>query len=604
MTTPKKSVRGRALVTTALAAAVAFGAPAAFAGEAETPFTSIVVFGDSYADRGNATNFAINGPGAGWPRSAPHPFHTLVPFTYQLQQLYGLPNSVALDYAVAGATSTGHLNPAWNAYGYQDQVAAFLSLGRPLGRSDLIAQHIGGNDGVASVVFFGSTGPAAEASGRATADTILASFGQLVDVGARNVAVVGSGDPSLKPIGLPGGPLAGFQAGFNRFYEGLFDQLHRGYGEYADSGVRVFFFELRILEQRLIDTPQMYGYTSINQFFLPDGLHPTPEGSTLLARYVQNQMEAPGTVAAQGDVTEALSIGFTGALLARLATRRVTLGSDASSASGLSAWLEADFASGDRDAQFYSRGFEYESLGVSAGLEFQTDWGVVLGVAVSTATGDANLNGGTGDYDVESLQFGAYASLVRSNWFADAAIGYGRHDFALKRPGIIDTIAGDTDADAFSLQAEVGYLFDAGAIRIGPVAGLRYLDTNIDGYAEIGDALVTQIVDEQSVDSFTGSLGVQLRMPAAEAGVTPYLNLTLDHDFDGTGRTIITTQATTPLIHVQTPIEDRESTYGRVAMGLSARLNADMAAFIDASATFARDDGDDAAVHAGVWLRF
>jgi hypothetical protein len=53
---------------------------------------------------------------------------------------------------------------------------------------------------------------------------------------------------------------------------------------------------------------------------------------------------------------------------------------------------------------------------------------------------------------------------------------------------------------------------------------------------------------------------------------SPFVNVTLEHDFFGSGRTITTTQVTTPLLPVLTPIEDRDRTYGKVAGGLAVNI--------------------------------
>src|SRR6266436_8605919 len=78
---------------------------------AQTQFTSITVFGESYADRGNVSCFGAKGfANCPYPSHIPFPSNPatdatqIVPFSLKLQQLYNIPNAAAFDYAIAGST--------------------------------------------------------------------------------------------------------------------------------------------------------------------------------------------------------------------------------------------------------------------------------------------------------------------------------------------------------------------------------------------------------------------------------------------------------------------------------------------------------------------
>src|SRR5882757_4259009 len=93
---------------------------------AQTQFSSITSFGESYADRGNVNCFQSAGPAnCSYPRHGLCPTNAVVPFSYQLQQLYGIPNSRAFDYATAGSSATSGL------FGYSQEVqfSTFLAQG-------------------------------------------------------------------------------------------------------------------------------------------------------------------------------------------------------------------------------------------------------------------------------------------------------------------------------------------------------------------------------------------------------------------------------------------------------------------------------------------
>ena len=191
-------------------------------------------------------------------------------------------------------------------------------------------------------------------------------------------------------------------------------------------------------------------------------------------------------------------------------------------------------------------------------------------------------------------------------WFADALVAYGRHDVSLDRSGIIDTIRGRTSADVFTAAVSGGYLFDLGAFRAGPIGRLTYVHAAIGGYTESGDSLLTMVVDRQTLDSLTGGAGVQIRYPFAVGNgiYSPFVNLTAEHEFSGSGRVVTTTQVTTPLLPVLTPVPDNDHTYGRLAAGIAANVAGNVSASLTATTSFARANGNDGAVSAGLRVAF
>ena len=132
-------------------------------------------------------------------------------------------------------------------------------------------------------------------------------------------------------------------------------------------------------------------------------------------------------------------------------------------------------------------------------------------------------------------------------------------------------IRANTNADLFTVAAKGGYLFDAGQLRVGPIAGLQYTYATIKDYTETGDVLLTMMVDRQTRDALTGDAGVQFRYPLQIGNgiYTPFVNLTAAHDFLG-GHTVTTTLVSAPLLPILTPVSVDGGTYGKVAAGVSA----------------------------------
>ena len=619
----------------ALAASMALSTIFVAAAKAQTPFQTITVFGESYADRGNLNCFNTNGPAnCPYPRQTPFPTNPptdvtqIVPFAYQLQQLYGIPNSAASDYAVGGSTAYSGAN----GLGASNQVDSFVASGRRFGPSDLVAVKFLGNDAInsATVQFithvptaFDTGNPVVDARAEAARD--IASFQKLVNAGLRNVAWLFNGDGGLKPIGQTGVLSAPAGQAFSQAYaSAAFDAVQAGLAPFAQSGTRIFLFDLRILEQRLNTTPQIYGFANLSQAFLPDGLHYTADGFLLIARYMQNQIDAPTTIAPQGDIVMSMATNFANATFGRLDAYRkwapLSFGSAMTAAedrlvtkapplpaeSRWSIYAEGNYASGTRNAQFYESSFDYSAGGGSVGVEYRISPDLLIGGVFAYANPSVNLVTQQAHNDINSYQFGGYASYTSPNWFTDGLLAYGRHVYKIDRQGIIDVIHGSTNADTFTAAARGGYLFDAGWIRVGPIAGLNYTNADVKGYTETGDVPITMVVDGQRFDSLTGSVGTQFRYPFWfwTHPYTSFINVTAEHDFIGSARTITTTQVTTPLLPVLTPIDSQGRTYGKVAGGIATAITANTSAMVNAVTTFARAGNNDFGVNGGVRVSF
>ena len=151
----------------------------------------------------------------------------------------------------------------------------------------------------------------------------------------------------------------------------------------------------------------------------------------------------------------------------------------------LTTYAMGTFAGGNRSELANMAGFNYDAVSGTAGLEYSVNRNLIVGFAANATATRADINTGA-SVDVDALQAAAYASYATKNWFADALAAYGRHDLDLARPGVNDVIRGSTDASAVALAARGGYLFDFGRLRAGPIAGLTYIHSKVDGYTETG----------------------------------------------------------------------------------------------------------------------
>jgi uncharacterized protein YhjY with autotransporter beta-barrel domain len=560
-------------------------------------------------------------------------------FVDTLQSLYRLPTPT--NYAVGGALSDNS-NTIPGLPGFAGELVTLAASGTRFTPHDLIALSIGTNDST----LIASTDTIAETNALATTSAANAAAGvqQLVARGARNIAWMGTGNSAYFPSpsnGADGLPLSAEQR--TTWASTYFQEIQQRLAPLARSGVRIFLFDQPTLQARIAADPGRYGFASAggcqatlgvpgclaasselqNSFFYFNN-HPTSAAMTLIGRYLANQIDAPLTVVPQGAVTTGIAVNFATSVFGRLDAYRtfqsfgigLVMEMDRSlqtKAAGPKApedrWSiygEASYAGGSVGRQFLSAGYDYQGAGGTAGIEYRVNPNLRLGAVLGYAEPDVDLDVQNAHARIRSHQLAGYGSFTDANWFADAVLAYGRHDLDLDRQGVLDVIRARTNADTFTAAVRVGHLVDIGPFRAGPVGGLHYTSAGVRAYAETGDSLLTMLVDRQAADSLTGEAGLQVRFPFLLAGgvYSPFVNLTAGHDFIGSDRDVTTTQFTTPLLPVLTPVPDGGVTFGKVAAGIAATIAGNVAATINAATTFARDGGNDVAVSSGIKVSF
>ena len=641
---------GAATVTVAAAAALA-----ASVFPAQAQFTSLTAFGDSYADTGAAPGGAFrilgtvrNIPGV-YPCVAPLAscrFTGSTTFNDTLQSLYGLPGLT--NYAIGGARTdnSNTIGPLSTDFGFPYQLRQLALNGTRFDERDLVTLSIGGND--ESYMTEGDS--IATVNARATLAAHNAVYGgiavdgfvtggvqQLVAAGARNIAWLGAGNSKYFPQPPNGAALTTAQR--DAWAATYLYETQVALRPLAQAGIRIFMFDFGILQERVAADPGRYGFSAtqceagpigagvplnVAGCFYENSVHPTGAAMALVAAYMANQIDAPTTVMPQGGIATGVAATFADSVFDRLDAYRTfqaygvgpaiagtyamatTAPVAVAPESRWSVYVDASYPSGSSDRQFYAAGADWHAVGGTLGVEVRLDPRVRLGAVFGYSEPEVDLDVQNAHNQIHAYQIAGYGSFTDVNWFADALLAYGRQDFSLDRTGVIDVVHGSTSADTFAVAAKGGYLVDVGPVRAGPIGGIAYTRAVIDAYTETGDSLLTMRVDQQSLDALTGSAGLQVRVPVLlSTGLySPFLNVTAEHDFFGSGRTLTTTQVTAPLLPVLTPVPDGDRTYGKVAVGVAAVLTGNVNATVTAATTFARDGGNDVAVSGGIKVAF
>ena len=571
----------------------------------------IIAFGDSYADEGNAFELGLVPPAL-----VPlYPTGRFTGGTNYIDTLSQLLDAPVFNFAIGGARANPEFLLEVGAFAAGGG-GVFPTITPTFDENDLLTVSIGGNDARA----YGST-PGATVGGAAAAaapaiGATQAGLDFLVGAGAPTISFL-AGDTGRLPEVAANPTAAALRTAYSTAFNQGVQQVLAGY---AADGVMVHYLDLTLMLNRVQANPAAYGLTGIacpsfatgdltcrltggeGFLFYGDLLHPTSQGSAIIARYVATQLQAPLTLQATSDLAldTARQFGRT------LSGRAHIAGAAGDTHPGMQFFLVGDTFSRDVDADATTDPFDVDGVGATAGVSFGFAAGVA-GIAANYSRPKAKFLADIADTRSTSWQVGAFAGTSISGIVAQGYVGYGQDDHEIERGGVIDNLNADTDGSHWLAGAKAGYLMPMGGLRVGPVVALDYASAKVDGYSEEGDEALTLNVESVSAKSLTGSLGLELRGDVDAPGIQfrPYAAAALEKDFIGDGRTLHFSQTSAPIIVNRWELEDRsKKAYARLSGGGSAVILDGVTLDAVVSGTLGRDDGDEVSGHVGLGIGF
>lgn len=607
--TPRRS----RLVPAILASALALAASPAFAAEGQ--FSRTVFFGDSLTDGGffrpllppevqAVTGQFTTNPGWVW---AQH-----------LAERYGTDASAngngqsGDNYAVGGARMAedvvGALGPTPSV---ATQVQSFIGAGG-VDPDALYSVWGGAND-----VFAIAAGAPVEQTLDTAVATQIGLVGALQGAGARYVLVPNLPDMGITPAARAQGPMA--QAQLGALAAAYNDAL---YGGLAASGLRVIPLDTFTFLREVVANPAEFGLSNVTgtacepqitaqsltcspasytnpdaarTYLFADGVHPTDAGHAALADFAASVLEAPALVAALPQ-----SAAVTGRARAERVAAR---GGSAPEAGGW--WIDVagnQIRRGDGD--FHD--------GFGSAFTVGVDW--VRGNAVFGAYGGYGatrqhwgLN--RGDFRHEELAIGGFAGWSgESGAWGSVQLGWTQLDFDSHRRVRIGQAErshrGSADGESLVLATHMGWDFERGKLRHGPVVGLVWQQVEMDGFAESDPALSTSLAyPDQDFDSMIGSIGWQLAV-TGEGALRPYARFTWDHEFeDAPEEAFAIAQTLDTAGPYAVPTYGTDDSYGTVTLGARTRLFG-LDANLGVSGTVGHSGGGNASLFVGIGRSF
>jgi len=595
---------------------------APFAGANAQQFSSIVAFGDSYADTGNIQKIMATIPDYA---STLTDVNTLYPtgrfsggtnYVDTLSSIYGISPS---NYALGGA-QTGATNEFPGLPGFTYELQWFLAVDKVIAPNALVTLNIGGNDARHYYQFGGSMADASSYAA-ASAENAIAGINTLVGAGAKTL-VFTAGNVADLPEAAKFPTTAAVGSAYSQTYNNLMQQ---NLSKVAASGVRVEYVDLAMIESNIKANPSLYGlkYASaspipgnsalVNEYlFYIDQLHLTSAGFDIVANYIANRLNAPETFASSCELGFGVADAFVDTMFDRLDLFNVaTAKSSGASGIGSNSWsvfVQGNGVVSNRSSRDNSKGYHSDHLGTTLGIEYRPTSETMVATAYSFDNPSLNLSQNGGTTSADAKQLGLYGTFTQKNLFLQGLVSYGWLNYSNSRSGVVSTITAKPDGETFAAALKGGYLFDvAPSLRLGPIAGLTYVRAHVDGYNENGDQVLTLNLNEQTAKTVLGSVGAQARC-AFDLGSTKldsYLNCTVENNFEGADRVIQYSATSAPqIVNSWTTTGASNHAFVRIAAGANANLTSAVAVMLNLSQTIEQPGGNDFYCAGGLKISF
>jgi uncharacterized protein YhjY with autotransporter beta-barrel domain len=204
-------------------------------------------------------------------------------------------------------------------------------------------------------------------------------------------------------------------------------------------------------------------------------------------------------------------------------------------------WASGMIRSGNHDGRNDSADVDFETDGVSVGLDYRFNESFVLGGGVGYGTDSSDVGENGSRSEGRAYTFALYGSYSPGEvFFLDGLWGYQKLDYDLRR--FVTTngnfVNGNRGGSQWFGSLSVGADIAAGnAWQFTPYARVDVARATLDGYTETGDAIFSLRYEEMEVDTTTGNAGVRIdyRRETSWGLFSPQFRVEYQHDFKGSG---------------------------------------------------------------------
>lgn len=277
---------------------------------------------------------------------------------------------------------------------------------------------------------------------------------------------------------------------------------------------------------------------------------------------------------------------------------------------------------GDRDNDGDSPGYEFDTYGLTAGIDYRYSDKLVFGGALGYTDNDTDVNGDQGSLQTQGYSASLYGAWYQGDaWFADAVLTWGSNSYDLTRrvryqigSSQIDQIASASpDGDQLQFALSAGRDFNRGAWSFGPYARVTTTSIDFDGYIERmsspgapGGGLA-MAVEDRKLESLEGVLGgkASYTMSTSWGILIPHVQIEALHEFEDDPDAIVSRFANDPTgTSIMITPDAVDTDYFNIGLGLSGVFANGRSAFLYYERRAAQRDFSQDSLAIGVRIEF
>lgn len=246
---------------------------------------------------------------------------------------------------------------------------------------------------------------------------------------------------------------------------------------------------------------------------------------------------------------------------------------------------------GKRDGSGQEEGYEFDTSGVTAGVDYRLGDAFVIGGALGWATTDIDFDTQGSQLDLESYSFNLYGTYYRESFYLDTIVTYGVSDLdtdravryqlaGLERNAIA---SGSTDGDQLLIGVSAGYSFARAGLTLAPEASITYVATTVDGYNESGAGADSLIYEDQEGEFLTLKFGGRANY-AISTGIgvfLPQVRTNFVQELQDDAREITLRRVSAPDEAFGLVTDEADDQYFEFGVGVTGVFPRGVSAFID-----------------------
>jgi outer membrane lipase/esterase len=270
-------------------------------------------------------------------------------------------------------------------------------------------------------------------------------------------------------------------------------------------------------------------------------------------------------------------------------------GAAADPASRWGGFVNLNYNGGEFDGTELQPAFDFDTFGVTAGVDYRFSDNFTAGLALTFDNNDADYKFALGNVESKGFSVTLYGAYTRGPWYVDSHLSYSSIDFDTRRnivipsvtatPGINASATGSPDGSQWGVTIGAGYDFRIDNVNVTPYGRLGYLRLEVDGFTENepNEGLGLD-VNSQKLSSLQSALGVRVSTPVSTTYgvVTPYAMIEWNHEFKNDSRSLVAAYTFDPFrTFFVIPTDSPDRNFFTLSLGASAQFARGISGFLN-----------------------